>query len=433
MANIKESERSHDYYYPLDNSAVYIASVTGRSSPLVYRISCELDDYIHLPDLEAALAATAERFPFIKTRLRRGFFWYYLDPVSKPLRVYPDSVYPTRFKRGGIAERYLFRVFAYATRVSVEFHHILTDGTGAIEFVRSLVAAYLQRRGVELADWGDIKRPGSPIKPEELADAYAGLTDRGIPLPEKFKPAWHLGGSRFRDDRLRITVGTLALDAALAASKARGVSLTVLLSAVYLASLQELCELEHGYGGKTPFKPIRIQVPVNLRRFFPSTSLRNFFLFIPIELDRRLGHFNFDELLDRVNYTLKLSLTVKELSKQLRRNTRGEEYMISRIVPLFVKDIALRAIGRRAADAAFSGNLSNLSAVYMPEAFARHIRRFDVLQPRKPALGANIGVISWGNALSVTVGSLIEDRSFERLFFTRIADLGVPLTVESNF
>jgi hypothetical protein len=427
MANIPDSLRAHDYYFPLDNGAVFMASVTGRSAPFIFRISCDLDEPVYLPDLEAALVSVADRFPFFKTVLRRGVFWFYLDPLKRPVRVFADTRYPVEYHRLGSMHRYLFRVRAYDSRISCEFHHILTDGTGAVEFVRALVACYLTRRGVSCLDWGTIKKPTDPVDPEELVDAYANLVGKTLPVPGKLPAAWHLPGKRLHGIPYRVTTGTMPVSVALEKARGSGVSLTVFLSAIYLAALQDVFEA-------TPprtAKPISVQIPVNMRRFHPTASLRNFFLCVSVSIDPRLGHYDFREILDRVSHEFALNLTVKELNRQIRRNVMGEEMLFSRLIPLVVKDPVLKIVGAFV-DGPVSGNISNLQSVNLPPEFAAHVRRFDFLPGRKAAVGANIGVVSFGDCLSVTIGSLVREPALERAFFTRCVALGIPVTVDSN-
>jgi len=405
-----------------------MASVTRRSTPYIYRLSCELDEVVHLPDLEAALDEVSKRFPFVKTALRRGFFWHYLDPIKKPIRVYADSRFPVEYHRLGVLNRYLFRVRVFGSRISCEFHHILTDGTGAMEFLRSLVAVYLTRRGVACDDWGTVRRPDATPHPDELKDAYAGLVGEGVPLPDRLPRAWQLPGPRYRALAYRVTTGTMPVTVALEKARAHGVSLTVFLAAIHLAALQDVYDSDPPREGRS----ITVLVPVNLRRLYRTDSMRNFFLVLPVSIDPRLGHYDFEEILERVNHTLKLNLTEKELNRQLRRNVRGEEQIASRLVPLFLKTAVLRLVASLGSDASSSGSLSNLQSVNMPAPFAARIRRFDFLPSRDAGTGANVGVVSWKDLLSVTIGSLVVDNAFERRFFCRCAAFGIPVTVESN-
>jgi hypothetical protein len=428
MGNLHHPVHGSDIFYPLDNSAVFIASVTGKESPFIYRVSCELDEIVYLPDLEAALAESVERYPFFKTELRPGVFWYYLDPLKKSVKVYADTRYPVEYHRLQRWNRYLFRVRVYGSRIACEFHHILTDGTGSVEFLKTLTACYLTRRGIACDDWKGVKRPSQPVEPSEYEDSYAARFKKHIPLPAPEPNAFQIPGRRYRNPVYRITTGSVSLKQALALARGKGVSLTTLLTAVHLSALQSICE----EGSPSRWKPISVQIPVNMRHFYPSRSMRNFFLFITVSIDRRLGHYEFQEILDCVHYTVKLNLQCKELDRQLKRNVRGEENPLSRMVPLIVKNLVLRIIGRLSADKPYSGSLSNLQMVTMPDEFAAKIKRFDFLPARKYSTGANIGVVSWKDTLSITIGSLVEDRSFERYYFSLCSSLGLDVTVESN-
>lgn len=428
MANSVFSGETGQWYYPLDNGAVFMAATTGPATPYVYRLSCELDRPIHLPDISEALERVGTRYPFFRTELRPGVFWYYLEPLKKPFAILPDSRYPCEYHRLRRINRYLFRVRVYGNRIACEFHHALTDGTGAAEFLKSLVAEYLTIQGVPCTQWDGVRPVGSKPDLAEMEDAYAKHSRKDIPPPDDLPGAFKLPGKRYTGPEYRITTATVSVDAIRSVAREKGGSITELLAALHLYALQSVLEMDPGKKSA----PICIQIPVNVRHFYSSNTLRNFFLFVPVSIDRRLGHYELQEILERVQLQLKISLTRKELDRQIRRNVRGEELILSRIIPLGIKNIVLRSIARFSADKPYSGSLSNMNRITMPEEFANHIHRFDMVPARNSAVGANIGVISWKNILSITAGSLVQDRSFERYFFTALSDTGLPVVVTSN-
>jgi len=426
MANLSRRDFARDRYFPLDNSAVFIASVTGRSTPYVYRLSCELTETIYLPDLEAAFDAVLKRFQSFRTELRPGVFWYYLEPLRIKPRLITDSKFPAEYHRLGRWGRYLFRVRVYSTRISCEFHHILTDGRGSIEFMKALLADYLTRRGSACADWDGILRAGQESAGGEYEDAYALIVKKGLPPLPRRPRAFTLPGRRCRGMAYRSTTGTASVEESLGIAKRRGATLTELLAACHLAALQSVAET-----AGAAKRPICVQIPVDLRRYYPSRTLRNFFLCISVDIDPRLGHYEFDEILRRVRCQMELSLTTKEMDRQVLRNVYGERNILSRAVPLPIKNVVLRVVSRAAARH-YSGSISNLGPIRMPEAFSDRIERFDFLPSRNSITGANIVVVSWRDKLSIAVGSLIENRDFEREFFRTVAALGVRLTIDSN-
>jgi len=324
--------------------------------------------------------------------------------------------------------RYLFRVRVYGKRIACEFHHALTDGTGASEFLKSLVAEYLTIQGIQCSNWDGIRRADSKPVPVEMEDAYTKYSRRGTPPPEVLPRAFTLSGKRFYGPEYRITTATVSVDAIKKLARKNEVSITEFLAAFHLLALQAVEEK----GPHKKFGPMCLQIPVNVRNYYRSDTLRNFFLFVPVSMDGRLGHYEFHEILERVQYQLKLALTRKELDRQIWRNVRGEKLVLSRLVPLIVKNTVLRSIARFKADKPYSGSLSNMNRITMPEPFADHIQRFDLVPARNRIAGANVGVVSWKDHLSITVGSLVEDTSFERFFFTALSDTGLPVLVTSN-
>ena len=53
-------------------------------------------------------------------------------------------------------------------------------------------------------------------------------------------------------------------------------------------------------------KPIKVLIPVNLRRLFPSKTLRNFVLYATPGVDPKLGEYEFDELCQIVQHQMQL-------------------------------------------------------------------------------------------------------------------------------
>lgn len=428
MANYSHPASTNDFFLPLDNSAVFIAATTVKRSPYIFRISCQLDEAVRLPELEKALSQTSNRYPFVKTRLRAGVFWYYLDPIHNPPVITADNEDPCGGPGFIVWKSGLVRVMVYSRTISCEFHHILTDGSGAVEFLRTLIAAYLTECGTLCADWGDIKHPESTVNPSELEDAYDQLFQEEVPNPEPLPVAYHIGGKRLRAQEFKVINGTFSVAKTLTTARSMGVTITELLTAIYMCTLQELAERP----GEGPFLPLCIQIPVNMRKMHPSETLRNFFLFVPVTLDRRLGHYTFQEILSRVQYCIRTGHDMREMRRQIHRNVRGERWLLPRAVPLFIKNLYLRRMGEKMTEARFSGNLSNLQAVKMPPEFAGKITRFDIIPQRRERVGVGIGIISFNDVLSVSIGSKIEDTEFEKIFFRKCSEAGLEAIVTVN-
>lgn len=77
---------------------------------------------------------------------------------------------------------------------------------------------------------------------------------------------------------LHLTEGILSVKELLETARSYGTTLTVYLTAVYL------CAIAQDMSEKQKKKPVALMIPVNLRNYFPSDSVRNFFGWIDIDM-----------------------------------------------------------------------------------------------------------------------------------------------------
>lgn len=422
-----------DIFYRLDNSAVFMASIAGTDGPLVFRMGFVLDRHIDLSTLTDSVKALVPRFPWLFVTLGSGLFWHYLEPVAPGELIeaegrWPCTAIPFRRKAG------LVRILPWQTRVAVEFHHVVCDGTAALVFCKALLAEYLARSGCierdpEALAAAGIPSPGEEIDSEEGEDAYARYFSRTAPAPRNQYRAFLVRGRR-RNEAFRETLLVLPLAPVLAYARSHRVSLTELLCAVHLSTLQEIW-LE------TPAKErgsdlISVQVPINLRPIYPSKTLRNFFLFSAPSIDMRLGHWDFNEILVHVHHQMRLGGEKKELLRHLKRNVGGERNLLSRPVFLPMKVLVLRLINRFIGVTAYSGSLSNMGKVDIPPGFAPFVRNFTFTGVRSRAVGMNITVLSYNETLYLTLASTLESRKPERLFTRTLTALGFDVSLDSS-
>ena len=127
------------HWMPLDNAAKIYPATRRPNWTNVYRLSADLSEPVDVPTLQSALGTVVHRFPSMAARLRRGVFWYYLQEVETPPAIGEEYSYPLRFMSKKEMRRCAFRVIVYKKRIAVEFFHSLTDGTGALVFLKNLV------------------------------------------------------------------------------------------------------------------------------------------------------------------------------------------------------------------------------------------------------------------------------------------------------
>lgn len=426
-----EKHSGGESWYKLDTSAIIMPSVTRGNYNLVFRIAAMLDEDVHLPRLSQAMERLVPRFPYFMVDLRAGFFWHYLQPLVDciPAPV-ADSVYPCVGFNPLRHNRTMFRVRAFRNRIAVEFSHILTDGKGALEYLRALLTEYFRLGGIDIPDDGTIMRVDQSPHPEESEDAYNRHFIFGAPPADGNKPAFHVPSLPLLPGQHRIMTATASLASVLALAKSHGATLTEFAAACLLASLQDIYD-----GTSRPFRRrsrIVVDIPIDLRRFFPSRTMRNFILLIGPWIDMRLGHYDFPEIVKRVHHYMQNEVHPKPLSIQMARNVSGVRAVYLRALPLFLKKYAMRWMYDHFGENTISVGLSNLGPVSLPQPVASKILEFEFIPPVSRWIWTNLNLVSWGDVLSMTFGSIAASTELERLFFTRLAGMGIELTVRTN-
>ncbi|TXT50580.1 MAG: hypothetical protein FD137_296 [Spirochaetes bacterium] len=419
-------------WYSLDNAGIIMPAVTDNRNTGLFRFELTLKAEPDKEVLSRALAQTAARFPYFNVSLRRGFFWYYLDQCASSPPLYSDEDQPCQEWNINRPGTRMFRVRLTGRRLVGEFSHALTDGSGGISFMKSLLVRYFALMGVEpgvelgQGEWSDIVDPDSQVDPEEFEDGYQKFFPGTLPLPEPNPRAWHMKGPMLAPGRYRIITGTLGLSSVLAEAKRRGITITEFLGAIYLDALQDLWF-------NLPRKPkdhfISLEIPVNLRQFFATNTKKNFSLFILIQENLHLGRRDFAELVKRTHYHMRLEYDLKSIARQISRNAGGTRNWAVRAVPLFAKDFFARILFAKLGETMLSGFISNLGAVKLPAPIGKEVESFAFVPAPSTTTLVNASVVSWKDALVVSFGSLAVSRDLETLFFRKLKDLGLTASV----
>ena len=414
----------------LDNAAKIYPASRSKSWSSLFRLSATLSEKVDPRILASALDVTVRRFPSIASRLRRGVFWYYLQQISHAPGLSTEQSYP--LTRMGIQDirRCAFRVIAYENRIAVEFFHALTDGNGGLIFLKSLVAEYLQQRyGVRIPPQKGVLGRLEPPREEELEDSfqkYAGPVNAS----RKEADAWFPKGTPNQDGFLDLTCFTLDSKAVVEKAHSFGVSATTFLTAVMMAALQEVQKAQ--VPNRKRRKAIKVLVPVDLRRIFPSGSLRNFALYSTPEIDPRLGEYSLAEICHIVHHHIGLDLDPKRMSTKIAVNVNSERMLAVKLLPLPIKDLVMKAVFNAVGEKKACLCLSNLGRVELPEEMRPYVKRMDFILGTQATRPHNCGVLSYGDRMYINFIRNIQEPDLEACFFRVLRDLGLSVEVQSN-
>ncbi|NCB00984.1 MAG: hypothetical protein EOM67_02320 [Spirochaetia bacterium] len=416
----------------LDNSAVIYPPTVARFNTNMFRLSMDLNIEVNPYRLTTALENIIKRFPYFALSLHNGFFWYYLSEHDGPLEVYKDIASPCRYldrKKG--AHGYLFKVFYREDRIAVEFFHAITDGTGGLTFLKSLVAEYLRLSGYEVGEDPMIFLPDEKVKEEELEDSFNRFYR---PIKSVFNVesrAFHYSPKDQLQDELEVISAKFSVNELKLKAKEYNLSITEYVVCEILNAFQQL--QEESVKDKKKWAPVRLSVPVNIRRVFNSSSLRNFTLFIVVGIDVRLGHYEFDEIVNAVMHQMRGGVNEKTLSLQISRNVAGRRLPFIRFAPNFLKNPILKLLSDSYGDNVYTSVISNLGDVSLPSGMKEVVKRVDFyLSPSKTNKIAISSIGAKGNIVMNITSILTHNTEFERMLCTSFVKKGVSVEVSTN-
>ncbi len=417
---------TNDFWLRLDNAAKIYPAIKDRELTSVFRISVELKERIKAKQFLEAIHSLEERFPYYKVKLKTGFFWYYLEPDNRSIKVIPDKDVPCRaFGK----QELMFRVLAKENLISVEFSHILTDGTGAFEFLKTLLLVYFDKCGVTIPAGITYHQPKDEPSKEEYEDAYNRYFKRIDAGPPKIPKAFHIPFSLKKAPRFEILTAFVPIEDISKKAKIHEVSLTDYLIAIYLYSLQHIYEQQSVFRKRIANKIARIEVPVNLRKMFPSRTMRNFSLYVIPGIDFRLGHYTFEEIVKSVYHQMQLETDKKLISKMISRNVSGEKNTVIKRVPLFIKSMILSKLYTLGTKQ-YSGVVTNLGKINLSPEINSHINSFIFIPPPpNKVLKVNCAVAGFDNKLALTFGNITNSKELERQILTFLTAQGIPVKI----
>ena len=416
-------------WMPLDNAALIFPAIRRKNWNNVFRQSITLREDVDPALLQQAVDQLMPRFPSFYLRLKRGLFWYYLEEVKAPPTVQEDYAYPLTFMTKREMGRCCLRVLYYRNRIAVEYFHVLSDGGGAIIYLKTLVARYLALRyGAKIPPTDgvlDITEPPDPAEIEDSFQRYAA--DHAAFCPEE--EAYRLPGKRELGRFLRLVTGVIPAQKLRDLAHEYGCTVTVLLAAV-MAECVLAMQTEQMPQKRQ--KPVKITIPVDLRRLFPSRTLRNFALTVNPGVDARLGDCTLSQLCASIAGQLAADATPQRMAGRIAANVQPQQLTLLKLAPLPVKNAVMRMVYARSGESKGCLNISNLGLVKLPEAMRPYVRRIEFVIGVQRSYPNNCSVVADEQTTCISMIRRIRESELEQRFFARLVELGVPVEIESN-
>ena len=419
---MKEKKEEHKLYWRrLDNSAKIFPIAAGKKYSTVFRFSAVMKEKICPEKLEEAVIKALEEYKSFKVRMKAGFFWYYLEYNPKQPIVEEEKEYPCTYIHPKRNNNYLFKVTYFENKINIDIFHSLTDGNGGNIFFREIIYKYL-----ELLHPTVFKDERTTRKIDvDTEDSYMKNYNKKSKSNASSEKAFELKGKKIGLGAISTIHEIINLEQLKAEAKKAEATITQYLTAVLIYSIYE--ENYKKYKGK---KPIKVCIPVNLKKYFASKTISNFFSYITlVAYMEKLN--SFEEILEFVKADFKSKLTKDEITKTMSANVKIGTNIAVKVVPLILKKILVR-LSYIEIRKYTTIRYSNIGRIGIIGKYKDYIDYFLMLIAPEPVEKIKCSSCTYENKLTFTFTSILKDNKIEKRFYQFLKQKGIEVQIESN-
>lgn len=412
-------------WYKLDNAGKMFHAVSEKANSSVFRIAAIMKETVDPVILQRALEDAMTRLPVFAVKLRKGIFWDFLVDNNEKLLVHLENQYPCAPIDPIETNGFLLRVTYYKKRIAAEFFHSVTDGTGALEFMKALIYYYLTHLGEDVNYENSLINIHNQPSYYERDDSYQNYGINGKTEIPKELPSYQIRGTS--------TNQTIAVHGKVSAAKIRqlakqhGTTVTAFVTAILIAAVYKERLQYRSYSER-----ITIAVPVNLRSFFPSSTLRNFFgvVHIGVAVTEKT---TLKEIIEETTEQLLEKVQKDKLQRSINDRVKWQRKLSARFVPLPLKYQAIRYGYRSYSERTKAMTLTNMGKVRLSDSMESHISHMEMVMYPSKKSPINGGMIALGDALVITFTRMIQEADIIRAFFRELsATYNLEIEVYSN-
>ena len=421
----KRLRRRHLAWDKLDNTANLFPVIATQTLSNVYRICVTLTEPVDRFLLQEALDRILPQFLIFRMRLRTGFFWYYFEENTRPAPIVREEYAgPGAYIDKSRNNHYMFRVTYYDCRINLEVFHALTDGAGGILFLKELLYQYLRLKYPQLLEVEKDKISSGIFLDQE--DSYVKNFTRPHEKVYKSERALMLKGEKIPGREMGVVHGYMPVEELKKAAKKYGVTLNQYLVGVFVYSIYK------EYLKEQPSKlPISCCVPVNLRPYYDSHTMKNFFAMVSAVFTPDREHISLEEVIGIVKDSLNEQITKENLNNIMSYNVSNERNLLLRVVPLFIKNAAMKQVYGLSAKAT-SATVTNIGNIELREPYQKYVEHFYVILSMSKGQNMKGSICSYNGVMTFTFSSVLLDLSIQKQFFQILAKDGVTVAIETN-
>ena len=408
----------------LDNSAKIFPIASSKKYSSVFRLSAVLKEKIDPKILKTSVELVLKNLSSFKVKLKKGLFWYYFEENHKKIIIEKEKNYPCKYIDPKTNNDYLFKVTYFENKINLDIFHSLTDGNSGIIFLREIVYTYIELSHPK--DFNKKLRIERKLS-NNTEDDYLKNYNKKSKNAKGGKKAYILKGKKLPLSAIGVIHVNINLEQLKTKAKEKGVTITQYLTACIIYAIYNSNYKK--YNGK---KPIKVCIPVDLKKYFKSETISNFFSYINVQTDMsRKELLNFDNLLKFVHDDFNKRLTKEEISKTMSANVKLGNNFFIKSIPLFLKLIIVKLSYmeiRRYTTTTFS----NIGRVGIIGEYQKYIDKFLMLIAPESVEKIKCSSCSFENNLVLTFTSSLKEVDVEKELCKKLKEEGIDIYVEGN-
>lgn len=421
---MSEKKEESLYWRRLDNSAKIFPISAGKKYSTVFRLSVLLKEKVNKEILEKAVIQTLNSYNMFRVKMKAGFFWYYLEYNPKEPIIEEEKDYPCKYIDPKTNNGYLFKITYFENKINIDIFHALTDGNTGTTFFREIIYNYL-----ELYYPNELKQENRQLRKIDFdtEDSYIKNYDKRAKSNASGKRAYELKGRKIKLGAVSVIHEIINLESLKIESKKYDATITQYLTAVLMYSIYK-----ENYIKNKGKKPIKICIPVNLKRYFSSKTMTNFFSYITLVAQIEKDKLNtFEKMISFVKKEFKNRLNEEEIIKTMSTNVKIGNNLIVRTIPLFLKKILVRLSYleiRKYTTITFS----NIGRVGIIGEYKKYIDYFLMLIAPEPVEKIKCSSCTFENNMVFTFTSILGNNKIEKAFYNFLKERKIQVKIESN-
>ncbi len=405
-------------HFAIDNSSILYLALIRKNHTNAFRFSLTMSEEVQPDLLQQAVDRVYHRFPSIFAGFQPGFFHYTQIQAETPLQVKPDPGCLITMTRKEIA-KCACRVYYLENQIILEVFHALSDGYGITACFSTMAAEYLKLRyGLEIPLGYPVFDTGDVPSETELEDSYLKYADaQPLHMPSRY--SYQLPGKETSHETIRENPVRFPVADVLNAARNHGVSITALLSAVMASSIMEVQNMHP----EKKLRPVRIMVPIDLRRTFPSSTLRNFILYALPTMEPHEHTLSLTELARKFGTQIKAHLEKENLAGIISYNVKTQNSLLFKVIPCRLKCALMRLAYHFFGESNSSITFTNLGNISLPAEMVPYVKFVSLTLTPRSRSPYNCCMLSYNGQFFINLSRFPEKSDLDAVFTAKLRNV----------